>query len=109
MQTLVAVPPELDLAICRLKLDKTDFALQSGRQARQLQHRHGTRPSAKSIHDVSRMIHVLTSCRWLLLDERDRVERLNRTLLGWANYFRLGPVSRAYVALDRHASRRLRR
>lgn len=69
----------------------------------------GTRPSAKSIRKVSRTIHELTSRRWLLLDERDRVERLNRTLVGWANYFRLGPVSRAYVALDRHASSRLRR
>lgn len=69
----------------------------------------GTRPSAKSIRKVSRTIHELTSRRWLLLDERDRVERLNRTLVGWANYFRLGPVSRTYVALDRHASSRLRR
>lgn len=69
----------------------------------------GSRPSAKSIRKVSRTIHELTSRRWLLLDERDRVERLNRILRGWANYFRLGPVSRAYVALDRHASSRLRR
>lgn len=69
----------------------------------------GTRPSAKSIRKVSRTIHELTSRRWLLLDERDRVDRLNRTLVGWANYFRLGPGSRAYVALDRHASSRLRR
>ncbi|MGA7951067.1 MAG: group II intron reverse transcriptase/maturase [Thiobacillaceae bacterium] len=69
----------------------------------------GTRPSAKSLHKVSRTIHDLTSRRWLLLDERERVARLNRTLVGWANYFRLGSVSRAYVALDRHASRRLRR
>ena len=28
--------------------------------------------------------------------------RLNRMLLGWANYFCLGPVSRAYRAIDRH-------
>jgi group II intron reverse transcriptase/maturase len=69
----------------------------------------GTRPSAKSLRKVSRRIHELTSRRWLRLDERDRVERLNRTMVGWANYFCLGPVRRAYAALDRHASSRLRR
>ena len=36
------------------------------------------------------------------------VERLNRLLTGWANYFTLGQVSPAYVAIDRHATRRLR-
>ena len=36
------------------------------------------------------------------------VERLNRTLSGWANYFRLGQVSPAYRAVDQHADRRLR-
>ena len=69
----------------------------------------GTRPSAKSIRKVSRKIHELTSRRTLLLDADDQVARLNRTLTGWANYFCLGPVSRAYAALDRHAASRLRR
>jgi hypothetical protein len=36
------------------------------------------------------------------------VERLNRKLRGWSNYFCLGPVSRAYHALDRHSCHRLR-
>ncbi len=29
-------------------------------------------------------------------------------MIGWANYFCLGPVSRAYGAVDRHAQHRLR-
>ena len=33
---------------------------------------------------------------------------LNRVLRGWANYFCLGPVSRAYRAVDYHARRWLR-
>jgi hypothetical protein len=43
------------------------------------------------------------------LDAEEVVGRLNRKLLGWANYFRLGPVSNAYRAVDRHATQRLRR
>ena len=36
------------------------------------------------------------------------MERLNRILIGWANYFCLGSVSTTYRALDRHARKRLR-
>ena len=36
------------------------------------------------------------------------MERLNRTIVGWANYFSLGQVSPAYNAVNRHAVRRLR-
>jgi RNA-directed DNA polymerase len=69
----------------------------------------GTRPSAKSLQKVCRKIHALTSRRTLLLDAEAQVDRLNRLLTGWANYFCLGPVSRADVALDRHTASRLRR
>ena len=30
------------------------------------------------------------------------VETLNRKLPGWSNYFCLGPVSKAYRAVDNH-------
>jgi len=50
----------------------------------------------------------MTSRRWTLIDVEDRVGRLNRKLIGWANYFCLGPVSKAYAAAERHAVRRLR-
>src|ERR1700674_5866381 len=32
------------------------------------------------------------------------VNRLNRMMIGWANYFCLGPVSKAYSAVDMHAT-----
>jgi RNA-directed DNA polymerase len=35
-----------------------------------------------------------------LLDVDELVERLNRMLGGWANYFCLGPVSKAYNTID---------
>jgi RNA-directed DNA polymerase len=69
----------------------------------------GTRPSAKSVQKLSRTIHDLTSSRRGLLDTLDVVTVLNRRLVGWANYFSLGPVSSAYRILDRHATKRLRR
>lgn len=68
----------------------------------------GTRPSKKRITRVCGTIHEITSSRWLMLDAPDRVVRLNRLLRGWANYFCLGPVSKAYQAVDAHARYRLR-
>jgi len=68
----------------------------------------GTRPSRKRITRVCGSIHEITSSRWLMLDAQDRVVRLNRLLRGWANYFHLGPVSKAYRAIDAHARDRLR-
>jgi group II intron reverse transcriptase/maturase len=69
----------------------------------------GTRPSTKSIQKVCRTVSEVTSRRWLLNASEDRVMTLNRILVGWANYFSLGPVSKAYRAVDRHATARLRR
>jgi len=68
----------------------------------------GTRPSKRAVQRVCRAISEQTSRRWTLVDSENRVARLNRLLVGWANYFYLGPVSPAYAAVDRHACRRLR-
>jgi len=68
----------------------------------------GTRPSRKAVQRVCREVSDLTRRRWLLLDAQDRVARINRLLLGWSNYFLLGPVSKAYGSVDRHTRRRLR-
>ena len=50
----------------------------------------------------------LTAPRHGLLPPEVVVERLNRLLTGWANYFILGQVRPAYNAIDQHATRRLR-
>jgi group II intron reverse transcriptase/maturase len=69
----------------------------------------GTWPSAKKIAGLRDEIREITDRRWVGTDVEDRVARLNRLLLGWSNYFCLGPVSRAYHAIDRHCRQRLRR
>jgi hypothetical protein len=50
-----------------------------------------------------------TDRRRTLLDAEYIVGRLNRKLIGWANYFCLGPVSPAYRAINAHVEQRLRR
>ena len=68
----------------------------------------GTRPARKRIQRICHEISEETSTRWLLTAVEDRISRLNRKMVGWANYFRLGPVSKAYRAVDAHARLRLR-
>jgi hypothetical protein len=69
----------------------------------------GTRPSKKSIAKMVAAISEQTAARMLLINEQIVVQRLNRMLRGWANYFCLGPVSKAYRALDAHTAHQLRR
>jgi RNA-directed DNA polymerase len=68
----------------------------------------GTYPSAKKIARLRDEIRDVTDRRWCWTEVEDRVGRLNQKLLGWSNYFCLGPVSRAYRAIDRHSRHRLR-
>ena len=68
----------------------------------------GTQPAKKKIRSLCESIHEMTDRRYGLLDSEIVVARLNRRLRGWANYFRLGPVSKAYRTVDHHATNRLR-
>jgi len=69
----------------------------------------GTRPSKEKIVALCRDISEMTSRRCLWMPVEDRVAEINRKLVGWANYFCLGPVSKAYHTVERHACDRLRR
>jgi group II intron reverse transcriptase/maturase len=69
----------------------------------------GVCPSAKKVASLRDEIRELTDRRYLMADVEDRIARLNRKLRGWSNYFRLGTVSPAYRALNRHGCHRLRR
>ncbi|MCC7084598.1 MAG: group II intron reverse transcriptase/maturase [Pirellulales bacterium] len=68
----------------------------------------GTRPAQSRIRKLCESIGQQTTRRRTLRDADELVGRLNRQLRGWANYFRLGPVSKAYRAVDRHVTHRLR-
>jgi len=68
----------------------------------------GTTPSKEAVRRMCREISEATRRRWLLKDPKERVAHLNRKLEGWANYFCLGPVSKAYRKVDAHARFRLR-
>jgi hypothetical protein len=68
----------------------------------------GTRPAQKKITRLCQAISDLTRRTWLYLETEELVGRLNRKLVGWANYFCLRPVSKAYRVVDRRARHRLR-
>jgi len=68
----------------------------------------GTVPSKKRIVRVCEAIHAETGRHQTLLEHEAVVGQLNRIMIGWANYFCLGPVSTAYRAVERHARKRLR-
>ena len=68
----------------------------------------GTVPSKKRVSRLCEKIKAMTGRDQTLLDQEVVVAKLNRIMIGWANYFCLGPVSKAYGAVDNHACKRLR-
>jgi RNA-directed DNA polymerase len=68
----------------------------------------GTRPAQTKIRKLCESLSQATSPPTRLADVEEIIGRLNRKLRGWANYFRVGPVSKAYAAVDRHVTYRLR-
>ena len=112
MERLKLTVNEEKTHLCELPRERFDFlGYTFGRcYSRKDGHAYiGTRPSKKSVKRMVAGISEVTDRRMAMLDAAEIVGRLNRKLIGWANYFCLGPVSPAYHAIDTHVRRRLRR
>jgi group II intron reverse transcriptase/maturase len=111
MSKLKLTVNEAKTRVCRLPEEKFDFlgytfgrcySPETGRSY------IGTVPSKKRIIRICAAIHAETGRNKTPLDQEAVVGTLNRMMIGWANYFCLGPVSHAYRAVERHARKRLR-
>jgi len=97
--------------ICRLPEESFDFlGYTFGRcYSRKTGKAHlNSRPSKKSIKRICDAIRLETGRHTTTLSADKLVEHLNSKLTGWANYFRHGPVSKAYQVVDAHTNYRLR-
>jgi hypothetical protein len=68
----------------------------------------GLRPSRKSLRRLRERLHDATSRKCLLKSPEEMAIALNRVLVGWANYFRVGTITEAWETVDRYVFHRLR-
>jgi RNA-directed DNA polymerase len=69
----------------------------------------GASPSRKKIAKLFEAIRELTPRNVTGHDEEYVVDKLNQKLVGWANYFSVGTVTKAYGMVNYHVTNRLRR
>jgi len=111
MRKLRLTVNERKTRVCRLPEEKFDFlgytfgrcySPKTGRAYL------GTTPSKQRVQRICTAISEATRRSQTLQAKEELVVRLNRQIIGWANYFCLGPVSPAYRAVEQHTCRRLR-
>jgi RNA-directed DNA polymerase len=111
MERLKLTVNEAKTKVCRLPAESFDFLgytfgrLHSPRTGGAYL---GLRPAKKKLRQIRSKLSDLTSRRWVGLSEPEMIEKLNRVIRGWANYFSLGTLRSAYQAVDDHVWTRLR-
>ena len=103
MSKLKLTVNESKTRVCHLPEEKFDFlGYTFGRcySTRRGRVYLGTTPSKKRVQRICRAISDETGRDKVWQDSKTVVARLNRMMIGWANYFCLGPVSKAYSAVD---------
>ena len=112
MQRLKLTINEEKTRVCQLPQERFDFlgytfgrcySAETGRAYL------GTRPSKKSLNRIIGAIRECTAQNMTWQEAEVLVSQINGKLVGWANYFSLGPVSKAYHAIEEYTKRRLRR
>ena len=102
---------ETKTRVCKLPEEKFDFLGYSfGRCYSPKTGRAyiGTTPSKKRVQRICQAISVATRRSQTQQATEQLVAQLNRQIIGWANYFCLGPVSNAYRVVEEHTRGRLR-
>jgi group II intron reverse transcriptase/maturase len=112
MERLKLTINEEKTRVCQLPHERFDFLgycfgrWYSGETGRAY---FGTRPSKKSLGRIIEAIHECTTRSTTGREAEELVQQINGKLIGWSNYFSLGPVSKAYHAIEQYTKRRLRR
>lgn len=110
MERLKLTVNEAKTKVCRLPAESFDFLGYTFGRQHSPRNGHpylGLRPAKKKLRQLREKISDLTSRRTFGLSEQEMVEKLNRVLHGWANYFSLGMLGPAYRSVDHHVGKRL--
>ena len=87
---------ETKTRVCKLPEENFDFLGYTFGQCYSPKTGHaylGTVPSKKRVQRICRAISEETGRNKTLLDQETVIATLNRMMIGWTNYFCLGPVS----------------